>query len=93
MVHLIEWESGPYHKTSEYAVLDSKVMCVAVSNSITGENGTFCDWAAYISCVSGKDHEIEHELLVRHDRIATKLSYEIAKLLFPQYDEKYSWRE
>lgn len=88
-MHLIEWENGQYHKTSEYVMLDSKVMCVAISNAI----GTFCDWAAYIKCVPGKNHEIEHEFLVKHDRDATKLPYDIAKLLFPNYDEKFTWRK
>lgn len=80
-----EWKEGGYGHEADYHALATKVIAFAVANVSVG------DWAAYIDAVPGKDHDKEFEQLLKKRR-STKLSHDIAKIIFPSYDEKYRWR-
>jgi hypothetical protein len=71
-------------KAYDYRILDKQVIAVA---SATPEVG---DWAAYIGAVAGKNHEEEWEE-VRDN--GSKLSHDIARILFPHFDKKFHWRD
>jgi hypothetical protein len=79
------WKEGAYEHVANHCALATKVMAFAIVNVSVG------DWAAYIDAVSGKDHDKEFDQLLEKRRSA-KLSYDIAKIIFPYYDEKYRWR-
>ena len=66
-----------------YHPLAMKVLAVAK------QGGRGDDWAAYIDAVRGDSHKKEWQEVARR---GTKLPYEIAKILFPDFDEKYEWR-
>jgi hypothetical protein len=68
----------------EIHALSRTVLAVATVNTIVG------DWAAYIDSVSGKSHATEAQKVADE---GAKLSYEMAKLLFPHLDEEYRWRD
>ncbi len=72
-----------YRKKVRYAVLDTNVIAVAVQ----GEIG---DWAAYIGAVEGENHEREYQKVADN---GTKLSYKLARMLFPDFDNEFAWRE
>lgn len=78
-------KEGEYEHETDYHALATKVMAFAIANVSVG------DWAAYIDAVTGKDHDKEFDELLEKRRSA-KLSYDIAKIIFPSYDEKYRWR-
>lgn len=63
--------------------LAMKVLCVAI------QGGLGSDWAAYIDAVPGESHKREWPQVARN---GSKLPYEIAKILFPDFDELYKWR-
>ncbi len=66
-----------------YRALANDVLVVAK------QGGRGDDWAAYIAAVPGQDHEHEWRE-VAHS--GAKLPYDVAKVLFPAFDEKYKWR-
>ncbi len=80
------WKEGMYEHEAEYYVLASKVMTIAIANISVG------DWAAYIDAVPGENHDEEFNQLLEK-RGSTKLPYEIAKIIYPYYDNKYVWRK
>lgn len=70
---------------SEYRALDCRVLAVAVKGNVD-------DWAAYIGAVAGENHEEEWKNVAAH---GTKLSQEVAELLFPNWEKSNSglrWR-
>lgn len=62
--------------------LSRKVLVVAVK-------GSFNDWTAYIDAVEGENHRNEADKVMAH---GSKLSYEIAKILFKSVDNDKSLR-
>lgn len=62
--------------------LSRKVLAVGVSD------GSW--WSAYVDAVPGYNHEEEAPQVLEE---GTKVSYEIAKILFPDLDEAYVWRD
>lgn len=82
MSGLKEWND--LHE-AEYCALGNRVLAFATANKIVG------DWAAYIDAVQGENHDREFEELLK-ERRSNKLSHEIAKFIFPYFDEKYKWR-
>ena len=60
-----------------------KVLAVAV------QGGKGDDWAAYIDAVPGRSHKRE---VAKVYESGSKLPYEVAKVLFPDFDELYDWR-
>lgn len=70
-------------KMIKWIALDSRVIAVAVE----GEVG---DWAAYIGAVAGKNHEEEWKLVAER---GTKLPRKVAEVLFPDFAEKFVWRD
>ncbi len=72
-----------YREILDYYTLDSKVLCVAVAHE------PMDDWSAYIGAVEGKNHEQEFKEVKAE---GSKLRYDLAKILFPEFDERYSWR-
>jgi len=48
------------------------------------------DWTAYVDAVPGENHRKE-EAAVKES--GDKLPYNVAKVMFPDLDEEYSWRE
>ena len=69
-------------KQIRYVALDARVLAVAVEGSVK-------DWSAYIGAVDGHDHDVEfHE--VRDN--GAKLPYEVAKVIFPDFDKVFRWR-
>jgi len=79
------WKEGAYEHVASHHALAIKVLTFAVANVSVG------DWAAYIDAVPGIDHDKEFDQLLKKRRSA-KLSHDIAKIIFPSYDEKYRWR-
>jgi hypothetical protein len=71
-------------KLQDWKALDSKVIVVA---SATVEVG---DFVVYIGAVAGEDHEAEWKEVYKH---GTKVDYEVAKALFPEFADKYHWRQ
>lgn len=65
-----------------YLALSPRVLVVAVEGAVK-------DWSAYIDAVKGFNHVAESEAVARN---GTKIPYEIAKLLFPRFDEQFKWR-
>lgn len=62
--------------------LASKVLVVATEGQVH-------DWAAYIDAVPGICHDKEYKLVASE---GTKLPYKIARIIFPELDEEYTWR-
>lgn len=81
-----KWKEGIYEYEAEYCALASRVMTIAVANITVGY------WAAYIDAVPGENHDEEFDQLLE-ERRSVKLSYEIAKIIYPCYDGKYVWRK
>lgn len=48
------------------------------------------DWTAYIDAVPGESHRKEEAAVKER---GDKLDHNIAKVMFPDLDEEYSWRE
>lgn len=71
-------------KRIEYFCLANRVLAVAVGGYVIK------DWSAYIDAVPGIDHENEYDKVLSD---GIKLPYEIAKILFPEFDKKFKWRE
>lgn len=67
---------------TEYKALETHVIAVAVEGAVK-------DWAAYIGAVEGKNHEIESKKIARN---GAKLPHAVAKVLFPEWEEKLDWR-
>ena len=63
--------------------LDKYVLAVAK------QGGGGFDWAAYIGSTHGLPHDMRKSKVLSD---GTKLPYSVAKVLFPHFDEKYSWR-
>ena len=79
------WKDSAHEHEADFHVLASRVMTFAVANRSIG------DWAAYIDVIPGENHDKEFDQLLEK-RESTKLSYDIAKIIFPYYDGKYVWR-
>jgi hypothetical protein len=71
-----------YEPKMRYEPLDMHVLAVAVEGRVK-------DWAAYIGAVEGYNHDLEYK---RVSERGTKLPYNIAKLLFPDFDNRLAWR-
>lgn len=67
-----------------YKALAPDVLVVATIDKLYG------DWSAYIKAVPGKCHDEEASIVAA---FGTKLSYNIAKLLFPNLNKNYTWRD
>jgi hypothetical protein len=67
----------------EWKALDSRVIVVAVEGGVG-------DWSCYVGAVAGKNHEIEFMEVAKH---GSKLPRRIAELLFPEWKERFAWRE
>ena len=68
---------------TRYIALSSRVIAVAKGNEGVK------DWAAYIDAVPGEHHELEWEEVMR---TGEKLPEDVAKILFSDFAEKYTWR-
>lgn len=68
----------------DYRALDSRVLAVAVAHEPLN------DWAAYIGAVPGRIHEVEYVSVKEH---GSKLSHDWARMLFPEFNRKYVWRD
>lgn len=79
------WKEGMYEHEANHCALAARVMVFAIVNVSVG------DWTAYIDAVPGKNHDEEFVQLLEK-RMSTKLSYDIAKIIFPYFDSKYRWR-
>lgn len=86
MKKMEKWKEGIYEHEANYMPLGIRVMAFAVANVTVG------DWAAYVDVVPGEDHDKEFRQLLEK-RESSKLSYEIAKIIFPYFDNKYAWRK
>ena len=75
-------------RETDYYVLDVDVVAIAV------QGGVGTDWAAYIgSTYDERGVRHPHEEAVKLIRsTGTKLPYEVARILFPRFDEAYTWR-
>lgn len=62
--------------------LDLHVLAVA-------KEGAVKDWSAYIGAVKGNNHDAESQRVFDY---GSKLPYEIARLLFPDFDKEFRWR-
>lgn len=80
------WKDGIYEHEANYYALATKVVAFAIVNVSVG------DWAAYIDAVPGIDHDKEFGQLLEK-RMSAKLSHDIAKIIFPYFDDKYRWRD
>ena len=60
---------------------------VAVVNILNNPN--ISSWSAFIDSVPGNKHDEEYKKVVGY---GTSLPHDIAKLLFPDLELKYSWR-
>jgi len=69
------------NKRFDFIALDRKVLVVAVEGSVK-------DWSAYIGAVKGNNHSLEAGEVARS---GTKISKEIAELLFPTFRD-LKWR-
>lgn len=69
-------------KILRYVPLASRVLAVAV----LGERN---DWSVYIDAVPGINHNKEQIVVAQH---GDKISLELASIIFPEYAEKYEWR-
>ena len=69
-------------RKGRWVALDCRVLAVA-------SEGYFGDWSAYIGAVAGLNHDKEWKDVLDH---GAKLSEEVAKILFPDFAEKYTWR-
>jgi len=69
-------------KRVRYSALDSHVLAVA-------KEGLVSDWTAYIGAVPGICHDIEYKMVLGN---GSKLPYEIAKILFSDFDKDFEWR-
>jgi len=69
-------------KMRRYLALDRKVLTVAIEGEVE-------DWAAYIGAVPGNSHQHESEEVARH---GTKLPFDVAKALFPDFHRRFRWR-
>ena len=79
------WKEGECKHEANYYALAIRVMAFAIANVSVG------DWAAYIDAVPGKNHDKELDQLLEK-RMSAKLPYDIAKIIFPYFDNKYRWR-
>jgi len=68
-------------KKFDYVALDRKVLVVAVEGEVK-------DWSAYCGAVTGNNHLLEAKEVARS---GTKISKEIAELLFPTFRD-LEWR-
>ena len=66
-----------------YIALHSKVLVVA-------KEGIVKDWSAYCAPVPGECHEDEYMGVFG---TGSKLPYNVAKVLFPDFDEEFEWRQ
>jgi len=68
----------------DYVTLDTHVIAAAKTSPWVEE------WTAYIGAVAGINHSKEYVQVLMN---GTKLPKRIAEMLFPQFAEKYYWRE
>lgn len=73
-----------YAEIVQYRALDSKVIVVASAQEPIEE------WSAYIGAVPGEDHDTEYMEVKRY---GSKLPHNLAALMFPNFEEKYRWRD
>jgi len=64
--------------------LGSRVLAVAVVDDQVG------DWSAYVDAVPGMNHEREKEEVARK---GDKLSFDLARILFPHHAKNFKWRD
>ena len=72
------------YKNFMYRVLDTKVIAVAVVTKGTD------DWSAYIGAVEGKHHDSEWRKVAEK---GSKITHDLARILFPDFNRKYTWRD
>jgi len=70
-------EQGEFAPRVRRHALATRVLAVATTRA----EGT---WTAYIDAVPGEDHRVEQYAVLLH---GTKLSEEIARVLFPSFDD------
>jgi|WetSurMetagenome_2_1015567.scaffolds.fasta_scaffold51167_4 hypothetical protein len=73
-----------YREVTDYTALSSRVLVVAVAQEPIDE------WSAYIDGTPGENHEQEYQEVKAH---GDKLRYDLAKVLFPEFDRRYTWRD
>ncbi len=64
--------------------LSKRVLAIAIVND------EIKDWAAYIDAVPGVSHDREKDEV---GRTGTKLSFQLAKVLFPEVARDHKWRD
>lgn len=74
-------------KEVEWKALDSKVIAVASITKLPNGGG---EWAAYIGAIAGRNYSEEWREVLDN---GTKLAYDLAAVLFPDFARKYRWRE
>jgi hypothetical protein len=70
-------------KICGWKALDTKVLAVATVGPVE-------DWSAYIGAVEGENHEEEAKKVAAE---GSKLSYALAKIIFPNQAIHYEWRD
>ena len=63
--------------------LDCRVLAVA-------KEGYCGDWAAYVGAVTGTNHDEDLQSVLAN---GSKLEQKVAEVLFPDFAEKYIWRD
>jgi hypothetical protein len=71
-------------KIEQKIALAKRVLVVAVVND------EIKDWAAYIDAVPGVSHDKEKDEV---GRTGTKISFQLAKVIFPGVAREYKWRD
>jgi len=78
-------EKPEYEGPVEFWVaLDTRVIVAARAQPDVGY------WSAYIGAVRGNNHDLEYRDVIDH---GSKISYRLAKVLFPILDEQFTWRD
>ena len=67
--------------------LSPRVLVVAIVNN---NNPYPSDWCTYIDSVHGNNHDEDYENITEN---GTELPHDIAKLLFPNLELTYKWRD
>jgi hypothetical protein len=71
-------------KIEQKIALAKRVLVVAIVND------EIKDWAAYIDAVPGVSHDKEKDEV---GRTGTKISFQLAKVIFPGVAREYKWRD
>lgn len=77
-------EKRMYREIVDYRALESKVLVVAVAQEPIDE------WCVYIGAVAGKNHADEYLGVKEY---GNKIMHDLARILFPQFEDKYRWRD